>query len=474
MKLYNSLSKQIEDIKPIKPGQLGIYSCGPTVYNHAHIGNLLSYIWADILRRTAKLDGTSIKHVMNITDVDDKTIRDSQDNFPDLKPMEALIKFTDKYHKLFIDDLTKLNFDVSAMQIVSARASIVQIQEIINSLITRNIAYLSDDGIYLSISAFQKAGYKYGVLENIAINKQQARIKNDEYDKDQAADFAIWKKQKDNEPAWKFTVKDNDFTGRPGWHIECSAMSTANLGQPFDIHTGGIDLKFPHHENEIAQSVATGNGNFCNCFMHSEHLLVDGGKMSKSKNNFYKLSDIVEKGIDPIAFRLLVLQGHYQHRLNFSFDSLFAAQTFLFSIYGLADRQFQPNGNSSILDVKAILTKSREKITRYLENNLSMAQALSELSKIVDQFGEQPLDKNQTVELQSYLSFIDSAFGLPLINRIDISNSIKHKIAQREQARNEKQFIQSDDIRKQLEENDDIKLLDKPFGVIWQRTTATS
>ena len=283
LRLFNSLGKKIEVFKALKDKTVRIYTCGPTVYERAHIGNLASFIYADTLHRVLSSAGYKVEHVMNITDVDDKTIAASRQEFPDDDPKEALKKLTGKYEKLFMKDLEAVGINTREIKFVRATDNVELMQKLIQKLLDAGIAYIADDGIYFSISKYQAAGKTYGQLVEVtADSTEESRINNDDYDKDNAHDFALWKKAKPDEPAWDFTVDGKDMAGRPGWHIECSAMSAHELGQPFDIHTGGVDLKFPHHENEIAQSTAADGDILASFFIHSEHLLVDDQKMSKS------------------------------------------------------------------------------------------------------------------------------------------------------------------------------------------------
>ncbi|MDO4271765.1 MAG: class I tRNA ligase family protein, partial [Candidatus Saccharibacteria bacterium] len=285
MKLFNTRTHQVNDFQPLVDNSVRMYSCGPTVYNHAHIGNLSSYIYADILRRTLKNAGYSVKHVMNITDVDDKTIRDSRTEYPSDDPMVALTKLTDHYEQIFMSEMTAVGNNIDDIAFDHATANIDGIQQLIRHLIEQGDAYVTDDGVYFDINKYRQ-NRQYGQLSRIDFGSEQkqSRVANDEYDKDFIHDFALWKRQKDGEPAWDFQIDDStNMTGRPGWHIECSVMSTKNLGQPFDIHTGGVDLIFPHHENEIAQSTAGDQPTeYAAFFVHNGHLLVDGQKMSKS------------------------------------------------------------------------------------------------------------------------------------------------------------------------------------------------
>ena len=246
LKLYNSLGRKIEEFKPVGD-TVKIYSCGPTVYDNVHIGNLSSFIFADSLNRAIELADFKLKHVMNITDVDDKTIRRSQEDDNESSPEIALKELTTKYELIFKDDIKAVGVNQDRYQFIRATDSIAAIQDLIRKLIDDGFAYITDDGIYFSITEYQKSGKKYGQLIDLDIkDSSKARINNDEYDKHSVHDFALWKLRREGEPSWSFEINGKDYFGRPGWHIECSAMSTEMLGQPFDIHTGGIDLIFPH------------------------------------------------------------------------------------------------------------------------------------------------------------------------------------------------------------------------------------
>ncbi len=280
IKLHNTLTKQVDEFQPLSADKVTIYSCGPTVYDHVHIGNLSAFIAADTLRRMVSGLGYDVKHVMNFTDVDDKTIRRSREDYADLEPIDALKKLTTKYGNLFIEDMQKIGNDTEALSFIKAAddATIEGMRELIKSLYEGGFAYVADDGVYFSIEAYKKSGKTYGQLVELSeANTSSERIQNDEYDKESIHDFSLWKTKKPGEPAWEFTLDGHDLTGRPGWHLECSVMSKMGLGQPFDIHTGGIDLTFPHHENEIAQSTAgQSDPTYAQVFVHNEHILVDG------------------------------------------------------------------------------------------------------------------------------------------------------------------------------------------------------
>ncbi len=338
MKLHNTLTRKIEELKLLNPPIVTLYTCGPTVYDHAHIGNFRTYIAEDLLRRTLRISGLEVQHVTNITDVDDKTIARSRIDHPELDAHAALAKLTRYYEAAYLADATKVGIDLKASTVVRATDHIKEMGRLIDQLGKKGVAYETEDGIFFSLEAYGKAGFNYGVLVNLTpVKERQSRVEADEYDKEAPADFALWKAPKAGEPTWSITFDGAEKPGRPGWHIECSAMSIKYLGQPFDLHTGGVDLKFPHHENEIAQATGATGHMLATHFLHIEHLLVDGAKMSKRFKNFYTISDIEKKGFHPLAFRVLTLQAHYGRQLNFTWSSLRSAQTFLQKLYGFAD-----------------------------------------------------------------------------------------------------------------------------------------
>jgi cysteinyl-tRNA synthetase len=385
IRLYNSLTKKLDTFVPIRKDSVGIYSCGPTVYDRAHIGNLSSYIYTDLLKRFLTVSNYTVSHVMNITDIDDKTIKRSKADYPDLPPKDALEKSTQGFEELFLEDMSKIGIDMKKIQLLRATKNIREMQKIIIELFDANIAYLADDGVYFSIKNYKQSGKQYGQLVEItAESTGAARVNNDEYDKSDIHDFALWKAKTDNEPYWDLEIDGRIISGRPGWHIECSAMSTSALGIPFDIHTGGVDLKFPHHENEIAQSTAGSERNhLAKYFVHNEHLLVDKKKMSKSLGNYYTLKDILAKGFDPIAFRVLVIQSHYRSQLHFSITSLEAAKNYLDTLRAIADLQFQPKYLRTNKKVSYKTFLSRQ--LACLSDDLNTPAAVSGLSAVVDE-----------------------------------------------------------------------------------------
>lgn len=469
MRLYNTLTKQVTELQPINADQVRIYSCGPTVYDHIHIGNLSSFIFADTLRRALLVSGQKVKHVMNFTDVDDKTIKRSQEKYPELEPMSALLKLTEQYSELFLDDMQAVGNSVTDVNFVKATASIPDMQALITKLYSQGFAYIADDGIYFSIEAYKNSGKTYGQLTDITTSStSEARIDNDEYDKESAHDFALWKKQKNNEPAWDYQLNYQQLKGRPGWHIECSAMIRATLGQPFDVHTGGVDLIFPHHENEIAQSTAGQDSPvFAKYFAHNEHLLVEGKKMSKSLNNFYTLKDIKDKGFDPLAFRLLVLQAHYKSQAHFSWQNLEAAQNRLTNLRAIAALKYQPSRQTEY-DQTTSIERSIADMQDAALDDLNTPAVLATIATEIDEYEHRGVMTGAIASFKRWLTTVDSLLGLDLSTVQDISNDQKQLLAAREQARGVNDWAKADELRDQLIKQG-IGLRDTSQGAIWYR-----
>jgi len=299
-------------------------------------------------------------------------------------------------------------------------------------------------------------------------NTSKARISNDEYDKESVHDFALWKTRKGEEPAWEFELDGHDLTGRPGWHIECSVMSVNNLGQPFDIHTGGVDNIFPHHENEIAQSTAGKGDMYAKYFVHNEHMLVDGKKMAKSAKNFYTLQDVREKGYEPLVFRLMVLQSHYRNQSNFTWENLEAAQTRLQDIRAWADLRYQPSADTMPNELDQLFKSTREGILNALQNDLNTPEALAVLGKLMNYMSTIPIPGVEGKYTDGTLGFLDEVFGLDISNRPDITKEQKDTMAKRQQARDDKNFAASDKLRDELKEQG-IGVRDTAHGQVWYR-----
>ncbi len=436
LKLYNSLTGQKKAFKPIRKSEVGVYSCGPTVYDHVHIGNLRSFITADVLVRTLhSLENFSVNWVINITDVDDKMIDRAAREFAELAPKDALAKLADKYTDYFIDGIERVGIARSSIsKLPRATDNIAQMQAIIQELVRSGVAYVVESGVYFSLSAYQQSGQKYGVLTNLNFDAQ-ARVIDDQDQKEGVGDFALWKVAKPNEPSWDFELDGHDLRGRPGWHIECSAMSTEFLGRPFDIHTGGVDLKFPHHENEIAQS----GGKLANVFIHNEHLSINNEKMSKSLANIKKIDDIK----DPLAFRLLCLLAHYRSHMDFTDAAIEAARNRLQALRNLARKnQFAKIANLTRRDNDKI-TQFKSDFNAALEDDLNTPKALAAVAGLETE----PLLGG----LADALAWADQVLGLDLVDEIvpfdDEEINLQKK---RDLARKNKDFAASDALRGEL------------------------
>ncbi len=472
MKLFNTLSRKTEYFTPLKE-VVSIYSCGPTVYDRVHIGNLVSFIFADVLRRAITANDMQAKHVMNITDVDDKTILRSGELYPKLDSDKALRELADKYTQSFLDDSAAVGNDIDALSFINATDSAVieNMQKLISELYASGFAYIADDGVYFSIEKYEKSGKKYGQLSTITTqNTSRERIQNDEYDKQSVHDFVLWKLRKEGEPSWSFELDGHDLNGRPGWHIECSVMSSGSLGQPFDIHTGGIDLIFPHHENEIAQSTAGKEDSmYAQFFVHNEHVLVDGKKMAKSAGNFILLEDIIAKGYSPLAFRMLVLQSHYRSQAHFSWENLEAAKSRLNRWRNIAALRWQTHDTLQDDGEKTIsLLSIPQAVVQALSDDLGTPQALKIIDDAFARLENVPTTQIHRYSLVNLCETIDSALGLKLINNTpDISDDQKRLILERNNARDNRDWKRADSIRQQLSK-EGVILRDTEQGSIWE------
>ncbi|MBN2197626.1 cysteine--tRNA ligase [Candidatus Wolfebacteria bacterium] len=438
IKLYNILFRKKQIFKPIHNKQVGLYTCGPTVYDFVHIGNLRTYIFEDILRKTLKYNNYKIKHIMNITDVEDKIIKRAKKENKNIKEITEF--FTD----LFFKDIKKLNIEKAEFY-PRATKHIKEMIVLIETLIKKGFAYQGKDkSIYFDISKFKNYG-KLSQLKKRKI-KTGARIVADEYNKDEAQDFVLWKAKKGDEPFWQSPFGK----GRPGWHIECSAMAMKYLGKTFDIHCGAVDLIFPHHENEIAQSEAATGKKFVNYWIEGEHLLVDNKKMSKSLNNFYTLRDLENKNFNPLAFRYLILTSHYRSKLNFSWKSLEAAQNALNNLYNEI-KQINIDKTKTNTNKKTSLNIQKQYKSKFLSainDDLNTAKTISIVWQIIKDKKLINKEKKQLLtEFDKILSL-----GLNKVKTIKIPPQIKALASKREKLRVNKQFIQADRLRKKLEQ----------------------
>ena len=369
IKFFNTMERRVMPFEPLTPGEVGLYTCGPTVYNFAHIGNFRAYMFEDILKRTLEYFGYKVHQVMNLTDVDDKTIRDSRAAGLPLR------SFTQKYKEAFFEDIKALNIEPAEIY-PAATDHVPEMIRLIQVLMDKGFAYQAEDKcIYFSIDKFPA----YGKLARIDRENQRAgvRINSDEYAKDSVADFALWKAWDENDGDVKWESPWGP--GRPGWHIECSAMSSKYLGDAFDIHTGGIDNMFPHHEDEIAQSEAASGKKWVNYWLHCEHLMLNGEKMSKSLGNFYTLRDLQAKGWSGREIRWVLAGAHYRKKLNFTFDALAQARETLnrFTAFFCRMRQVTTAGDGS--EIQPQISAALEKFGAAMADDLNTAEALAQL-----------------------------------------------------------------------------------------------
>lgn len=468
VRLFNSLSLEKEEFKPLHGKKVGFYACGPTLYDYPHIGNYRAFLFYDLLQKWLEHEGYAVKMVMNITDVDDKTIKKSREQG---KTLDWLYDF---YSQPFFESLKTLEIK-PASEYPRATKHIPEMIGLIQALLDNRIAYKGEDGsVYFHISKFKD----YGKLSHLNIEGLKAgasgRVGADEYDKESVSDFALWK-------AW--TPDDGDVVwdapfgkGRPGWHIECSAMSMHYLGKTLDIHAGGIDLKFPHHENEIAQSEGATHKHFAKYWVHNEHLLVNGTKMAKRLKNFYTLNDILDKGYSPKALRLLLLSTHYRSQLNFTFEALENAQNTSKKLGELAFRLKQVS-TSKGKDPEAgkMLEKTREDLAQALNDDLDVANALvavfafaHDVNKLID---ENKLSKKSAGKAMAFLEEFDSVFGAvdwSQAEEVSLGVEISKLVEERESARKKKDFKRADEIRDLLKKKG-IILQDTPNGVVWKK-----
>ena len=446
--IFNTLTRQKEIFFPIRLGEVKLYTCGPTVYDYAHIGNFRAFLFEDLLKRWLRYCGFKVFHVMNFTDVDDKTIRGSQASGVSLR------QFTDFYVKAFFEDIAALNIEVADVY-PRATDHVSEMVDIIKTLQEKGVAYVGEDGsIYYAVSKFPN----YGKLSHLKIGdlKVGARVSQDEYTKEDAQDFALWKAYtpEDGDAFW-----ETEFgKGRPGWHIECSAMSMKYLGETFDIHCGGVDNMFPHHENEIAQSEAATGKVFVNYWMHNEHLQVEGKKMSKSLGNFYTLRDLLEKGYDPLVIRYLLLSTHYRQQFNFTLEGLNAAKNAIDRIKNLMRRLHDSNVDSRnsagkvVLHIQHVKQRFEDAMNDDLNISIALAALFDFVREVNNLIDANLVSKEEATKVNDVLTQFNSVLGVissvnveePLYSDIDVL------VQKREEARKTKNWKEADSIRDQL------------------------
>ncbi len=464
IRLYNTATRQKETFEPLLPGRVSMYTCGPTVYNFPHIGNWRTFLFEDLLRRTFELLGYKVTQVMNLTDVEDKIIRAS------LERRVPIEEITAPFIEAFFKDLEILRVE-RAEHYPRATEHIPQMIALIETLLAKRYAYRLDGSVYYAIDKFPC----YGRLSRIKASEDRSysRLVEDEYEKEQITDFALWKAAKEGEPAWPSPFG----RGRPGWHIECSAMSMAYLGTTFDIHTGGIDNMFPHHENEIAQSEGATGQTFARVWLHSNHLMVDGQRMAKSRGNFYTLGDLLTQRFSPLAIRFLLLSTHYRNTLNFTLEGLQQAEH---SVERLQDfyhrlQEYTPSVIVGMEPAKAgILEGIRSHDLEFkhaLADDLNISGALSAIHGLMHEVNPLLLDGRLVAdEAEAALATLrDFDRVLVILEEKEQSEDwILEGIEERRAAREKKDFASADRIRRELEEKG-ILLEDGSHGTRWRR-----
>ncbi len=461
---FNTLTRKKESFVPLEPGKVKMYTCGPTVYDYAHIGNFRAFLFEDLLKRWLVYRGFKVTHVMNLTDIDDKTIKGSQ------KQQIPLKQYTDFYVKAFFEDIKALNIQPADVY-PRATEFVPEMVALIKTLMEKGFAYKGEDGsIYYSVCKFPN----YGKLSNIKVGelKAGARVSQDEYCKEEAQDFALWK-------AW--TPEDGDVfwetdlgKGRPGWHIECSAMSMKYLGETFDIHCGGVNNMFPHHENEIAQSEAATGKKFVNYWLHNEHLLVEGKKMSKRFGNFYTLRDLLAKGYDPIAIRYLLLSTHYRQQFNFTFEGLESSKSAIDRLKNFVRRLYETDGKDSKGKVAAFTEKLETCFGGSMDDDLDIGMALASLFNFVREINSlldaNMVSKQEAADVGGLMMRVDEVLGV--IGKVEVEEAlpvdIDALVQKREAARKAKNWKEADDIRAQLKAMG-IVLEDTAQGIRWHK-----
>ncbi len=443
-----------------------MYSCGPTVYDFAHIGNFRAYVCVDILKRYLKYKGYRVTHIMNLTDVDDKTIRRSQEQKMSLR------EFTEKYSRYFFEDITALAIDKADVY-PKATEHIAEMVALIKKLLAKGIAYTGEDGsAYYSILKFKA----YGKLSHEPLHglKAGARVSHDEYDKASAHDFALWKAYTpdDGDVFWETEIGK----GRPGWHIECSAMATKHLGESFDIHAGGIDLIFPHHENEIAQSEGASGTAFAAYWFHNEHLLVNGKKMSKSLGNFFTLRDLLANGASARAIRYLLASVHYRVQLNFTAEAIDGAENTIKRLDEWTlklDEIRRKNAIGPSAEITAKIKDNQRAFEAAMDDDLGISGALANLFDFMREINAAidggKISGGDAQKILEYLKKIDGVLGVFKFDFVhELESELQKLIEEREAARKEKNFAAADALRRKLLEKG-IVLDDTKDGVRWKR-----
>jgi len=465
---FNTLGRSPQPLEPLVPGEIRLYTCGPTVYGHVHIGNLRAFMFEDILRRALKYLGYRVTQVMNITDVDDKVIKGARE------AGVSLDDFTQPFIDSFFRDLDTLHVE-RAEEYPRATRHVPEMIELVRRLMENGYAYKSDGSVFFRIAADEDYGRLSGV--DLTQVRQGERVSNDEYEKEDVRDFVLWKGAKPDEPSW-----DSPWgPGRPGWHIECSAMGMRYLGETFDIHSGGVDNIFPHHENEIAQSESATGKEFVRHWLHADHLIVDGEKMSKSLGNQYTLPELLERGFDPRAIRYLYLSVHYRKKLNFTFQSLADAEG---ALRRIDEMWFRLAHAKESKEIESALEEPAHRLDREfkaaLADDLNTSEALGALFIFLKQVNvtieEGRLASGDRQRVREVLGRVDRVLGVLDPEEWERDGTagalsdqeIETLVVERTGAREERDFARADEIRDRLTEAG-IVVEDTADGARWKR-----
>ncbi len=464
LKLLNTATRKKETLQPIQGNHVRMYTCGPTVYDYAHIGNFRTYVFEDLLRRTIKFLGFEITQVMNITDVDDKTIKGA------INKDVSLEEYVKPYKDAFFEDLDSLHIE-RAEKYPAATEYVQEMVDMIQDLMNKGFAYQgADKSIYFSIQKFPN----YGCLSHLKLDELKTgaseRVASDEYDKDNVADFVLWKaydEDRDGKIYW-----DSPYgKGRPGWHLECSAMAMKMLGETIDIHCGGVDNMFPHHENEIAQSEACSGKKFSNMWLHSEHLIVDGKKMSKSLGNFYTLRSLLEKGYTGKQVRYLLLQTHYKTQLNFTLEGLEAAKHSLQRLDDFVLRMLNINTGSDTGEVGSILSQAIKSFAVSLADDLNISPALAAIYDMIREVNilcdDGKVGINDAQRVIDVMKKFDSIIDVISFEKVSehVPNEVQQALERRIEARKNKDWAAADQLRDFIHDQGFV-IEDTPSGAV--------
>lgn len=465
LRLLNTYTRKLQKFAPLKKNTVRMYTCGPTVWDYAHIGNFRTYVFQDVLRRYLEFKGYKVTQVTNITDVDDRTIRQSKETGVTLN------EYTRKYEEAYLVDLEALNIE-RAEHYPRATEHIDEMVALVKKLIRRGFAYEAEGSVYFDISKFRA----YGRLSGVRMDelKAGARIDSDKYSKDEARDFALWKgwRPEDGDVFWETPIGK----GRPGWHLECSAMSMKYLGPTFDIHSGGEDLIFPHHENEIAQSEAATGKRFVRFWLHSGMLLVGGRKMAKSSGNFFTLRDLLSKGHDPLAVRYLLMSAHYRAQLNFTEEALADAEKAVEALRGTYRRinNIERTSHHSNPQLREVLSREKREFERAMDDDLNTPKALAAVhraARVVNRAIDQgEVSTKDAAAIHQFFSDLDRVLGIlgGQTKNEKLPEEAGRLIRERDEARANRDWATADSLRKQLLAMG-IVVEDTPAGTVWKR-----